>query len=313
MNTRSLFSLTMLLALTPMASADDAPARFLLKDKSNKDVIVLHYGETSLTYKMSVQDLNRAKMSLSEIDAVYFYEPPIYAEARDLYRARKFAEAKKKFQECEKAFKNVDRAPNNYATLAGFYVLECSRRMFDLKALSSEQEKFRKGGLTRETQLQQLEVNAFWEALRLKEWERLDRLAQAWHKRKVPGSQRAQIAYCHGRALEELAKKDPSKRTEALNAYNRALTADFSASIEIAVAATTQALGIYLEDPDVKLAMDLWGTKDEKKGSKGYRRLLEANALAKLYMRGGFDLYKPLKPELKALLKYELPKKEDDK
>jgi len=310
MNIRSFFSITLLLAVAPMASAADAPARLMLKDKSHNDVLIIKYGAASIIYKMSAQDLNQTKIKISELDSVYFYEPPIYADAQNLYKARKYAEAKKKFIECEKAFKSVDRAPNNYGTLAGFYVLECSRRQFDLKALSSEQEKFRQKALTRKTQFLQLEVNAFWEAVRLKEWERLDRLAQSWHKRKVAGSLRTQISYCHGLALAELAKKDPTKRALALNAFNMALTADFTASSEIVIEAASHALQLYADDDLVKLAMKHWGTPKQKKGSVGYQRLKEANALAKLYVVAGFDGMKPMSPEHKAFLKFEEPKED---
>lgn len=308
MKTRSLISLALLIAMTPILSAVDAPARLMRKDKSHDDVLMLSYRKGTATYKMKKNDLNIANVPVSDLDSIYFYEPPIFAEAMALYQGRNYAEAKKKFIACEKAFKKVDTAPNNYGTLAGFYVLECSRRQFDLSALSSEQEKFRKEGLTRETQLQQLEVNAFWEAVRSKSWERLDRLAQGWQKRKVTGSQRAQIAYCHGMALEQLAKKNPKRMTEALNAYNRALSADFTASHEIVVAAASSALRIYNSNPKVQHAMKLWGTEDESKGSSGYQFLLEANTLTKLYLQAGWDVDKPLTPEYKAFLNYEKPK-----
>jgi len=313
MTTRSLFSLVCLLAMAPMGFAADAPVRLMLKDKSNLDVLITQYGQGSVTYKKSVKDLTRVKLLTSKLDSIYFYEPLVFKQAMELYQGRKYAEAKVKFTECEAAFKSVETAPNNYATLAGFYVLECSRRQFDLKALSDEQKKFSKKALTRETQLQQLEVNAFWEAVRLKEWDRLDRLAQGWHKRKVPGTLRAQISYCHGLALAELAKKDPTKRVPALNAFNMALTADFTASSEIVIKAANHALQLYSEDEEVKLAMKRWGTPKQKKGSVPYQRLREANALAKLYVEGGFDVMKPMDPAHKEFLKYEEPKKETEK
>ena len=307
MKTRSLFSMALLIAMTPMLSAADAPARLMRKDASHDDVLILSYGKGTVTYKMKKNDLNIAKVAMSDLDSIYFYQPPIFAEAMALYQGRNYVEAKKQFIKCEKAFKTVDTAPNNYGTLAGFYVLECSRREFDLTALGGEQEKFRKDGLTRETQLQQLEVNAFWEAVRSKSWERLDRLAQGWQKRKVTGAQRAQIAYCHGMALEQLAKKNPKRMTDALNAYNRALSADFTASHEIVVAAANSALRIYSSNPKVQLAMKLWGTEDESKGSSGYQLLLEANTLTKLYLQAGWDVDKPLTAEYKAFLNYEKP------
>ena len=300
----------MLLAVAPTASAADAAARIMHKDTSNDDVLILEYRKGNIIYKMTKNDLNRKQLAVSELDSIFFYEPVIFAEAMHLYQGRKYAEAKPKFEACQKAFKLVDTAPNNYGALAGFYVLECSRRQFDLSALSDEQTKFRKDGLMRETHLQQLEVNAFWEAVRLKNWERLDRLAEAWRKRKVTGHQRAQIAYCHGLALEQLAKKDPKLTSKALNAYSRALSADFTSSMEIVVKAASNALRMYEADPGLQLAMDLWGTEDENKATTGYQYLLEANALVKLYQKAGFESVKPLSEEYKAFLKYEAPEAE---
>jgi len=295
----------MLLALAPIASAVDAPARIMHKDSSNENVLITEYRKGAITYKMNKNDLNRKRLLVSKLDSIYFYEPPIFKEAMGLYQGRKYAEAKEKFKLCQDAFKSVDTAPNNYGALAGFYVLECSRRQFDLTALSEEQMKLRKDGLMRESQLQQLEVNAFWEAVRLKEWERLDRLAESWRKRKVTGSQRAQISYCHGLALEQLAKKDAKHTSRALNAYNRALSADFTASTEIVVASANNALRIYSSNDGVKLAIDLWETEDENKGTAGYQYLLEANKLVKLYKLAGFEAFKSLQPEYLEFLKYE--------
>lgn len=310
MNTRFIFPLAMLIAAAPIASAVDASARIMHKDSSNDDVLILEYRKGSIIYKMNKNDLNRKQLSVKKLDSIFFYEPPIFAEAMHLYQGRKYAEAKPKFAACQKAFKLVDTAPNNYAALAGFYVLECSRRQFDLSALSDEQTKFRKDGLMRETHLQQLEVNAFWEAVRLKNWERLDRLAEAWRKRKVTGHQRAQIAYCHGLALEQLAKKDPKLTSKALNAYSRALSADFTSSMEIVVKAANNALRMYETDPGVQLAISLWGTEDENKSTAGYQYLLEANTLVKLYQKAGFESVKGLSEEYKAFLKYDAPEPE---
>ena len=287
-----------------MGHAEEARARLMYSDESHDDVIVLSYKNGTLTYKLTPQDLNRVRVRAPRLEAIYFKQPKIFAEAMSLYSGRKYAEAKEKFTQCEKMFRAMDTAPNNYASLAGFYKMECSRRMFELDALSEEMEKFLKTGLTRETHLQQLEVNAFWEAVRLKDWDRLDRLAQAWRKRKVTGGQRTQIAYCHGLALEQLAKKNPKLLTKALNAYNMALSADFTASMEIIAEAASNALRLYEKDPELQLAIKLWKTEDENPNSTGYQRLMEAHSLVKLYGQAGFGQFKPLKDSYKKFLKY---------
>lgn len=306
MNIRSMFSSVLVVAVAPLCSAKDLPAPAeLMYAKGGKDrVLITDYGKGSLIYKLTANDINRTKIALSKVDSVYFLEPQIYSEAINLYQGRKYKEAKEKFAQCELTYRKVDTAPNNFASLAGFYKLECSRRMFDLKALSEEQEKFRKDGLTREVHIQQLEVNAFWEAVRLKDWNRLDRFAKAWRDRKVSGSQRAQIAYCHGVALEQLTKEDPKRISDALNSYNMALSADFTASSEIVMASAQAILRMYTTDPAVKQAMNVWQTEDENKGKAGYQRLIEANKFVKLYQLAGWEATKPLRPEQLKFLEY---------
>lgn len=298
----TLFALTFTSIVT--IGAEPARARLMYNDASNDDVIVISYKDGAVTYKLNPRDLNRKIVRAPKLEAIYFYEPKIYKEAMNLYNGRKYKEAREKFAECEKVFRSMDTAPNNFSSLAGFYKLECSRRLFDFDTLSQDLEKFLKTGLTRETHLQQLEVYKFWEAVRFKEWDRLDRLAQAWSKRKVTGGQRAQIAYCHGLALEQLAKKDPSLISKALNAYNMAVSADFSHSMEIVSSAASHALAMYNSDPEVDLAIKLWKTEDENLGSIGHQRLLEAHSLVKLYQLGGFEKHKPLKDAYKRFLQY---------
>jgi len=307
MNIRFLITSTLVLVTAQLASALDAPARLYFKDGSHDDVLIVSYKNGFAQYKLNARDLNQTRKGPKDIEAIYFREVPIFTEAMALYKSRKYAEAKAKFLECEEAFKNVDTAPNNYGSLAGFYALECSRRSFDLDALSAGMEKFRKEGLTRENHLQQLEVNSFWEAVRLKDWERLNRLSKDWRSRKVTGSQRAQIAYCHGQALEQLSKKNPKLITDALNAYNMALSADFTSSTELVIGAASNALRIYSKDPEVKLAIKLWGSDDENQNSAGYQRLLEANALVKLYNQAGLNKIKALTDSAKSFLKYGPP------
>lgn len=302
---RTLLTAAAAVACFGTAVAEEAWTRLMYNDGSHDDVIMLDYKRGTIWYKLKPNDLNVTKVGPSKIQSFYFYVPKSYKEAYGLYNARNYAEAKKKFAAIERQWKKIDTAPNNFASLAGFYKLECSRRMMDLDALTNEQAAFRKEGLTRENQIQQLEVNKFWEAVRLKDWSRLDRLAKDWTKKKVTGSQRAQIAYCHGLALENLAKENPRLLTSALNAYNMAMTADFSASTELVVAAASNSLRIYANDPEIKLAMKLWGTDDEDANGGGHQRLLEANKLVKLYKLAGLDKVTPLKAEFRAFEKYE--------
>ena len=59
--------------------------------------------------------------------------------------------------------------------------------------------------------------------------------------------------------------------------------------------------------PEVQVAIQNWGTKDENKNSNGYTRLIEAAALAVFYEKY-LNLGKPLPAELKAFTKYAAAK-----
>ena len=75
----------------------------------------------------------------------------------------------------------------------------------------------------------------------------------SWQGRKVPSELRVQIEYCHALALDELAKEglkegskeDPSRWGAAINAYNRVLSADATASIDLVLKAANNLMRIY--------------------------------------------------------------------
>ena len=102
--------------------------------------------------------------------------------------------------------------------------------------------------------------------------------AMEWDDKKVPGRIRAQIEYCHGKALEGLGKLE-----DALIEYNKALVADYTASEVITKMAALACFGIYDKHPDVALARKLHGTPDENPNSLGASLLVEAAALVELW------------------------------
>jgi hypothetical protein len=65
------------------------------------------------------------------------------------------------------------------------------------------------------------------------------------------------------------------------------MTSDFTRSESIVRESALNSLRIFEEDQEVKIAIGLWGTPEEKKSSAGYRKLAEANALARLYDKAG--------------------------
>jgi len=296
------------------ATAQEEPelpkGRLLYSNGSHDDVYVISYKAGVATYRTNMKSLNILQAKKPALEAIYFYEPQIFTEAMHLYRAKNYSEAKVKFAECEASFKSVNSLPDNYATLAGFYTMECSRRSGDLEALSAELEKYRKDGLTRENHHLQLEVYTFWEAVRLKDWALIDRLAAgtSWQDRKLPSELRAQIEYCHALALDELAKEGPKEDSSrwgaAINAYNRVLSADATASIDLVLKAANSLMRIYSEDKGVQAAMKNRKDGANKTFSAGDQKLMEANTLAQYYKQVGFHEIQPLSADYEEFLKY---------
>jgi hypothetical protein len=284
--------------------------RLLYSDGRHVDCYVISYRAGVATYRTNMKSLNILQAKKPALEAIYFYEPQIFTDAMNLYRAKNYGEAKVKFAECEVSFKSVDSLPDNYATLGGFYKMECSRRSGDLDALSAELEKYRKDGLTRDNHYLQLEVYTFWEAVRLKDWARIDRLAtgDSWQGRKVPSELRVQLEYCHALALDELAKEGPKEDSSrwgpVINAYNRVLSADATASIDLVLKAANNLMRIYAEDEGVQLAIKNWKTEYEKVSSVGYQKLMEANTLAQFYKQVGFHEIQPLITDYEKFLNY---------
>lgn len=209
---------------------------------------------------------------------LFIPEPPDFSEAMDLYQARKFTEAKARFVAVKQHFSPVRALKNNPAALAAFYELECLRKLGDLDGLAAALQGFSKDALTDETQLRQMELYLLWDAVRAKNWELAERLANERAKTRLPGEQRAQVAWCHGLAVENLGRP-----REALFLYQTAMTADAGASIEIARQAALRVLAIHKADPTVQAAIKAWGTKEENKTTQGRADLLEAAAVARLF------------------------------
>lgn len=255
--------------------------------------------KTQIRYKDSELTMDTKDARISEFGAVYLLEPADYSKAMDLFEARKYKEAKEAFEKVKNRFKPVAGMDNNPSTMAAFYEMECMRLLDDLEGLSKALGSFIKEPLTRESQLRQLELYILWDAARMKNWDRLEILCRERDKVKLPGEQRAQVAYLHGLALEGLDRKQ-----EALFAYNTAMTADAAASESIARKSAIRVLEIHKADPDVQQAIKVWGTADEKKGTRGYLHLVEAGAVASIY-EIALGAGEPLPTSLKSFLTYK--------
>jgi hypothetical protein len=291
------------LAASPLHAQQQAEAFLIYEEGDVERVWITAATTTAIRYKETEQAVDTKDGKISDIQSIYLTEPPALTEAIELYQARKYAEAKDKLAAVKTAYKGIEELPDNPSTSAAYLEMECLRKLGDLDGLAKAFETFGKAGLTREYQLRQLELYAMWDAVRTKDWGRLENICKERLKERMPGFQRAQIGYCLGLALDSQDKIVP-----AINAYNIAMTADTGASEDIARTATVNALRLYKKDPEVQTAIKLWGTPDEVPGSTGHQRLLESAALAELHELS-LGAGKPLEAEFKDLLKYA-PKKE---
>jgi len=280
--------------------AVDAPALLIVPDDPPQRVWVTASSSTNIEYKTTTNSVDRKRVPRSKVDSVYFFEPKPYKAAMKLYRNRDYKGAQEQFTLTKEAFKSVDDLPGNFSTLAAFYELECARRQGDLEGLSALLENYLSGPLMREDQKAQEEVYVVWDAVRTKSWPRLNSLAdEMLSQNKWTSSQLAQIYYCKGLALEAL-----NRPLHALNAFNGAFTADFTASEELTKLATLACLRIIDNHDEVRLARDLYDTEDRDENSEGHRLLLEGTALCELWNKalgGG----KALPEEYRSFLKYK--------
>jgi tetratricopeptide (TPR) repeat protein len=211
--------------------------------------------------------------------------------AMNLYQGRKYQEAKAAFVQ----IKIRRKSPVS----AAFYELECLRKLGDLEGLAHASAIFVKDPSLGGNRLRQLEINALWEDVRTKNWARLEQRAASRAGDNLPGDQRAQVAYCHGLALENL-----NRPVAALNAYNTAMIADAGASEEVARQAALKVLRLHQADPEVQAAIANWGAPVGNQGSDGNSRLREAAAVAALFELT-LGAGTPLPAEFKGFLKYK--------
>lgn len=256
------------------------PEILIITDKDTFKGLMIAADKTHFLWRESAKSTVSRKQS-QRTSTVYFYQPPEFTEALELYKSRNYKDAAEKFAATEEAYSKVNEIKGNPSTLAGFYHLECLRRMEDLEGLMAKAGTYDPENLLQDFHKLQYEMyGVFWDAVRTKGWTRLDAIAndEKWRNRKLPGNLRAQIAYCHG-----LAQEGMEKPVKALNAYNNAFVADFSASEEITRKSATNCLRILLDHKDVKTAMKLYPTADYSDDSNGAMLIKEGTALLKLW------------------------------
>jgi len=303
---KHIFIPSLLFALALPAAAQQAALKAeaaLITVQENGDSLttkiwITNATRTAIRYLEKINSTESKDLALGPKAAVYYVEPREYSQALDLYQGRKYKEALEKFSAVKTAYKPIELAPGNYGALAGFHEMECLRKLGDLEGLSTALGAFKKDGLTREHHLRQLELNVIWNTVHIKNWERLEVLANERSQGRLPDYQRAQIAYFLALAHEQAGRLD-----EALTSYQTAMVADAGASEDIARASALQIMKIIKADPEVQIVINLWGGPKEKKSGVAYNRLLEAGAVARLFELS-LGAGKPLPAEFKEFVKY---------
>jgi hypothetical protein len=264
---------------TPAAKPEFHTAAFLIeKDAAPKKIELVAATRTSIRYQVPGGSRDGLDFVLHDGDVVQVGEPEDFTASMNLYRARRYQEARAKLVTVKDRYRPIEGLEDSISTLAAFYEMECLRKEGYLEALATALQKFSKGPLSREYQSRQLELYVLWDAVRTKSWERLESLAKERANVRLPGDQRAQVAYCLGLALEGLGRPG-----EALISYNTAITADAGASEVVTRQAALRILAIYHDDPAVKAAVKLGKNGNPDPPSSGAVKLIQAQSVARLF------------------------------
>lgn len=263
----------------PMVSA------YLIKADASYDRVIVMGSNSAgnVFYKETANAVQTVKAPIAGFSGIWLFEPADVTAAKNLFEERKYQEAKDAFIALQKRYTNYKYLDDSYYELSQFYEMECYRKLKEYDTLASKLELYAPSRLTRPGQVLQTKLYRMYDAVNKKDWSRLNTLCKDYVQE--PGltlGQRAQVAFCQGLAYEGL-KQD----NDALNAYATAMTADFTRSESIIREAALNSLRIFDADEEIKIAIGLWGTPEEEKQSAGYRKLQEANALARLYDKAG--------------------------
>jgi hypothetical protein len=258
-------------------------------------------GTTGIRFYQTAQTTALNDFALSQARTIYFPESRSFSGAMQQFRARDYRAAAESFGNVAAEFRPVHLLPNNPSSRAAFFEIESLRLLGDYAKMSEKLGAFQKSGISRENEIRQLELNLMWDAIGREAWDQLGHLVERHATSRLPGDQRAQVAYCMGLVRE---KKGETK--EAIDAYNEAMIVDAAASEVVARMSALAILRIHDADPDVKVARDMWGSENFKTSAPGYSKLLEAGAVARIFEEF-VGAGTPLPDQYKAYLDYKAP------
>lgn len=274
------------------------------KEGNPARVWISEVGTAGFRFFATPQTTVLSNFALRDARSIYFPESETMRTAMQLFRGRDYRGALAQFSKVGGEYKLVEAFPNNPASRARFFEIECLRLLGDYDAMSKKLGTINKNGISREYELRQLELNLIWEAVGSKSWDRLESLVKEQSNNRLSGDQRAQLAYCRG-----LVHENQGETGDAITAYHEAMIVDAGASEVIARMAALAILRIHHADPEVQTERAAWGTDQQKPNSPGYAKLMEAGAVARM-----FDAFigagTPLPDEFKPYLDFQAPREE---
>ena len=272
------FSILLALAASSsLLSAQDLIPAILIKDGIGDRVFIETANKKTIRYRATETTVNKTDVSAIGL-SVFFFTPPEFENALASYENRNYEQALGQFAAVREKYKKVVTLKGNYSTLAGFYEIECARKLGKYKDIETLFSKFKPEPLVLEAHKTQLKFNSLYNAVLEEDWERLNSLCNQWEEREIFGSLRAQLEYCRGLAQEGLGELK-----ESLLSFNRALIADYGSSEVVVRNAALSCFRVYEQLPEVVEARKLHGTPDESPNSPGAQLLTEASALVGLW------------------------------
>lgn len=256
-------------------------------------------GTAGFRYYADARTTALSELALNQVKTIFFPESQSFGTAMQHFRGRDYRASADAFAAVATEFQVVRPLPNNPSSRAAYFEIESLRMLGEYAEMSEKLGAFNRSGISRENELRQLELNLMWEAVGREAWDQLGHLVEQHSRTRMPGNQRAQVAYCQGLVLE-----NKGETKAAIDAYNEAMIVDAAASEIIARNAALAILRIHDADPDVKVARDFWGSEDFKASVPGYAKLLEAGAVARIFEEF-VGAGSPLPDQFKAYLEYK--------
>lgn len=292
--------ISLLFASGVFAQQNPPVVALAVKDGKPFPIWISAASDRAIRYTETARGTVYREALVKSLDGLYFQMPVAFQEGLELFRGHKFEEAKAKFTAAAEAHRIVKDFPGNWSILASFYLMECSRLLMELDELQAQMDKFDDETLLRENHKKQIEINRYWDAIRSESWTRLLTIAEAEIETPLPGYQRVQLAYLAGLANEKLGNT-----RDSLTFYNKAMTADFGASDVYSIQAALNAFSLLKENPDVQVAIRLFGTDEFEEASEGAILLEEAVALVKVWDKA-IGVGKELPSQFREFSKYEI-------